>query len=198
MLKNVKFINDLGGISATNEVAGVEVYLRPGDLVHDLALAGTFGPVAPYAPPPPPEAEPTYPNARGATAALVEWLGAFFAPLISYAPFEEQLSWATKEVAARDYLAGTASTENAALIEGEAAIVGETPADLAQVILDNAAIFRAASIKIAGLRRKTTATLYATSDPFEFDTVIAAAQADAQSWAADNGLGFLVPSEAAE
>lgn len=197
MIENPRAVNPQGGIQATNTKTGADLYIAPGTILHDLALAGTFGPVEPYVEPPKPEEPPTFATAEAALAAMAEWASAFVAPLLAGTPPEERLSWPVKEKAARDYLEGIASADDAAMIEAEAAVTGEAPADLCASILDQAATFRAVSARIAGLRRKTRNALIAEPDPYKFDAILAAAQAEARAMATDLGIADVLGLEPA-
>jgi len=187
-LENLTQVNAIGGVQARNTKTGADIYLKPGEILHDLALDGTFGPVAPYVPPPDPVEPPTYPDAAAAIEAVAEWAEGFVRPLVAGVPAEERLSWPVKEVAAAALLDGTADAAQTALIEGEAAVTGEAPADLAGLILQRAAVYRPAVAAIAGLRRDIAAKLRAEPDPYKFDAILAAAKADAVQLARDLGL----------
>lgn len=189
MFQNLKIVNPLGGIQAERIDDGVSVYFAPGELVHDLALAGTLGPVAPYVPPPPPEKAPTYATEAEAVAAMVAWIEEFTDPLIGGTPEEERLSWPVKEVAARAYLGGAPSDDERAMIEGEAAVTGEDAAELAELILAKAAPYRAAVSALAGLRRKVAAALAAVTDPHQYEPTLLAAKEEARALAVSLGLG---------
>ena len=63
-------------------------------------------------------------------------------------PEYERDSWPTKAAAAQAVLSGTASAEQVAMIEAEAAILGETPEQVARLIAGRAAAW---SVVIAGL-----------------------------------------------
>lgn len=197
---NPRAVNPAGGIMVTWSEDGAtgDRYLAPGTMEHKLALGGAFGPVAPYVAPPKPEEPPTYATAQIAVAAMVSWIETFVSPLVSGAPLEERLSWPTKEIAARDYLAGTASPEDVAFIEAEAEIMGEDPTELAELILDRATTFRAVASRIAGLRRKLTAAFIAEPDLYAFDAIFAAGKDEAEAMVIDLGLGELFGLEGGE
>ncbi len=131
---------------------------------------------------------PRYPTAAAAVAAVVSWAEAFVAPLVSGAPAEERLSWPIKEAAAVAYKNGAPDPAQAALIDGEAAVTGEDPFALAEVILAKAEVYRTAVAAIAGLRRKVTADIELVQDPYQYEEILAAAQAEAVQLASDLGL----------
>ena len=54
MYGTLKLVNEFGGIQAQRVSDDITVYLAPGTDDHAAALAGDFGPVAPYVPPPAP------------------------------------------------------------------------------------------------------------------------------------------------
>lgn len=64
---------------------------------------------------------------------------------------EEMAAWSTKAAAARAMKAGS---EAPPIIAAEAVLTGEAPAELAERIIANAAIFEALEAKLTGLRRK--------------------------------------------
>jgi len=190
-LQNIKVINIAGGIQAFNTDTGSDIYIAPGDLLHVLVSSGDLGPVDPYVPPPSPEALPKYATLTEAIAAMLAFVEEFTAPLIGGFPEEERLSWPVKEAAARDYVAlGTsAAPENIDMIETEAALLPETPLEVAQNILVEAAIFRKAAAAISGLRRKTQRELVAITDPHLYEPTLVAAAEDAFALALNLGLG---------
>lgn len=79
------------------------------------------------------------------------------------------------------------------MIEGEAAVTQEDPADLAAIIITRADMFRAVVVRVAGLRRKTIAAIDAVTEPADYETVLLAAKAEAISMAAS--LGIAVPGQ---
>lgn len=143
------------------------------------------GEAAPYDPANDP---PAYPSAEHALAAMVKWAESFVAPLVSGVPAEEVLSWPAKEPAAEAYKAGTATPRQVAMIEGEAAVTGEDPFVLADLILQKAAPYGAVVAAIAGLRRKVTAQIAAESDPYQYEGILLAAKGEALQLAQDLGL----------
>ncbi|TCP43927.1 hypothetical protein [Rhodovulum marinum] len=189
ILENLRAVNRHGGILARNTATGVDVYLKPGDLVHDLALSGQLGPVAPYIEPPKPEAPPKYATAAEALAAMVAWAEEFAAPLVRAVPAEERLSWPIKEAAARAYLAGSASSADLDFLSGEATITGETLDELAAKVIARAETFRAGAAALAGLRRKVTAQIEAVEDPHQYEPTLLAAAEEARATAIALGLG---------
>jgi hypothetical protein len=138
-----------------------------------------------------PAPPPKYPSADAAKSAMVEWIAAFTASVTGPVPIDERLSWDAKEAAARAYVATTADTLQAAMIEGEAAVTGEDPATLAAIIIVKADAFRAIAAKVAGLRRKTVTTIDAVKDPADYEVVLLTAKAEAVVLAAS--LGITVP-----
>ena len=82
-------------------------------------------------------------------------------------PLAERLSWTAKEAAARAHLAGEAGAADTALLEAEARETGETLDRLAATIVRNADVFRAASARLAGLRRHHLRRIAAAETPAE-------------------------------
>lgn len=134
------------------------------------------------------EAAPPYDSADSAVLALVAWIERFIAPLVAGTPASERLAWPTKEAAAAAYQAGTQNPAQAALIEGEAAIAGEDPGDLADLILAKAETYRTAVAAISGMRRKVTAAIEAETDPAQYEVILDTAKSEAVQLATDLGL----------
>lgn len=95
---------------------------------------------------------------------------------IGQVPLAEMLSWGGKELAARGLLSARGSVPDAQLL-AEAALTGETVADLAQRIVDNADAQRATVSALTGLRRKALAGIAAAEDPPTIAAVLAEAGA---------------------
>jgi len=92
-------------------------------------------------------------------------------------PTDEKLSWLAKEAAARAFKAGSATDEQAALLDGETSITGETTDALADKIILNADAYRAAIATLTGIRRNAE-TAIASAEPDDikgiFDDTISA------------------------
>lgn len=138
-------------------------------------------------------APPKYANADAAKAAMIQWVTDFTAMVTGPVSIDERLSWDAKEAAARAYIAETADAAQTAMIENEAAITTEDPADLAAIIISRADTFRAVVARVAGLRRKTIAAIDAVIEPAEYEAVLVAAKTEAIAMAA--ALGITVPGE---
>ena len=83
-------------------------------------------------------------------------------------PLAEMLSWTAKEEAARRLLTYPADVTDAgieAILGGEAALTGETIGQLAEKIIANADAYRTIIAVLAGLRRKTSASIDAAATP---------------------------------
>jgi hypothetical protein len=78
-------------------------------------------------------------------------------------------------------VAGAADGAQRALLEGEAGVTGEDPAELAARVLRNAEAWRLAIARLSGLRRRTVADLAAAPDPETIESALA------------RGLAALVP-----
>ncbi|MEL7513677.1 MAG: hypothetical protein AAGK03_03620 [Pseudomonadota bacterium] len=188
MLTDLREINEQGGIQATNTATGADIYIAPGDLLHDIILSGVFGDVPAYVAPPPPEVPPVYPTKPAVMVAFAEFVSSFTLPLIGDIPEAERLAFSAKEAAARAYVAGSATAEETSMIEGEAALTGEAPADLAGYIIMRADIYRKVIAYLSGLRRKLSAQLDAAPDAYQFETLFLAAQGEAAAWVTSEGL----------
>lgn len=100
------------------------------------------------------------------------------------APLSEKLSWLSKETAAIAYQADSATPSQLAMLGAEAAVTGETVADLCVKILANSEQYRAATGAIAGLRRTTMAAIDALTDHATFDADLEAIFVTAEATAA--------------
>lgn len=183
MFTNLRYVNPQGGITGTVTETGIDMYFAPGEILHQLAEAGNLGEVAAYVEPPKPEIPPKFATAQEAIAELADWIDGFVAPLFDGTPKAEQLGFAPKGEAARAIEAGTATADQLAMIDEEAAITGETRDDLVALILTKAAAYETALGLMSGLRRKTTAALEAEQDPHRYEAILTAAQADANALA---------------
>lgn len=197
MLTNLREINEQGGIQATNTNSGADIYIAPGDLLYEVIRSGVFGDVPAYVAPPPPEVPPLYATKPEVMAAFSEFVAAFTLPLIGDIPEAERLAFSAKEVAARAYIAGSATLEDVSMIEDEALLTGEAPADLAGYIIARADIYRKVIAYLSGLRRKLSGQLDAEPDPHQFETLFLAAQGEAAAWVAGAGLSAAFGEEGA-
>lgn len=134
---------------------------------------------------------PVYIKHADAIAALTAYVDQFAATVTGAVPIDEKLSWPAKEAAAQALTDGAESTAQLALLKDEADLTGETPAELAAVILGKAAVYRSVVSRIAGLRRATTSAIDAADtaqDAKAYDTILGGAKAQAQTLAAGLGL----------
>lgn len=99
-------------------------------------------------------------------------------------PGDEKLSWTAKEAAARAVVEERATKEQAALIADEAAVFGETEAELCRKIIGNADTWRGIIAVLTAIRRRAVATIRAARTPQEADAVLDKARAE---WAALSG-----------
>ncbi|MFN3971078.1 MAG: hypothetical protein ACK4L4_06865 [Gemmobacter sp.] len=100
--------------------------------------------------------------ARGRVLAAIE---AATLQIVGRVPLAEMLSWTAKETAARSWGTAAGAAGAADLIEVEARVTGEQPDALAQRILHNAEVFRAAVACLAGIRRNSDALIAAAEAP---------------------------------
>jgi len=84
----------------------------------------------------------------------------------------ERDTWETKEQAAIAYVAGTADAIQTSMIETEAGLTGELPADLAANILANAAAFKSFIGLASGIRRKGRNAVIAATTEAEVHTIL--------------------------
>jgi len=131
-----------------------------------------------------------FPNADAAKAALAEWATRATAAITGPVPPDEKIAWPTKETAARAIIAGTATTDQTAMIGAEAVFAGETVADLCGKIIARADLFRSVVAAVSGIRRHASAQIDA-SQPAEYEGILNAARITAQQAAAQ--LGVVIP-----
>lgn len=74
-------------------------------------------------------------------------------------PQAERDSWPTKATAARAWVAGTATTQQIAMLEAECAVTSETRDDLAASILTKADAYSAFAASLSGQRRIISAAI---------------------------------------
>ena len=108
-----------------------------------------------------------------AEARLAEAIEGATRALTGTVPLTEKLSWTAKEEAARAWIGDTADAAQRALLEGEAGVTGEDPADLAARVLRNAEAWRHAIARLSGLRRRTVAAMAAAADPEAIEAALA-------------------------
>lgn len=133
-----------------------------------------------------PPAPPAFPTKSAAQAAMLGWIEELSDEITGKRPLAEKLSWPTKLMVAKEYLANQAG-EVPAMISTEAALRGSTPVELAELIVAKGLTFAAAATAIAGLRAKTEAALDAVTDPYEHEVVLAAAMQEAVTLKAQLG-----------
>lgn len=119
-------------------------------------------------------------KARSLTS-LIGWIDAVTAEITGPMPGDEKLSWTAKEAAARAVVEERATKEQAALIADEAAVFGETEAELCRKIIENADTWRGIIAVLTAIRRRAVATIRAARTPQEADAVLDKARAE---WAA--------------
>jgi len=112
----------------------------------------------------------------GAKAQVAVMLDMAANAITGATPLAERLSWGPKQDAAKACLAGTATSDQIAMLEAEAAVTGENLDDLIVTILDAAAAYHTASGTIAGLRRMIAAELDACADIPSINTILATAE----------------------
>lgn len=116
-----------------------------------------------------------------ARVAMLGWINDFLSPFTMDAGAAEPLSWVKKEAAAKAYLAGTATTDQTDMIETEAAVDGETPADLCTAIVAQGGLYTKVIAATTGLRRKTLKALEQASLPSEFTAILDGAKVQANA-----------------
>jgi hypothetical protein len=132
-------------------------------------------------------APPSFANLADAKAAMIKWIEHLEMGITGERSLGEKLSWPTKLLIAKEYLANQ-SGEVPAMIATESALRETTPVDLAQLIVDKGMAFAAASSAIAGLRAKTEAALETVTDPYDYEVVLTQAATQAEALKAQLGL----------
>jgi hypothetical protein len=163
----------LGGFDGSEPDGGIEVVAPP----HGLAKYIDGAWVMP----------PAFATLSDAKAAMVKWIEQIEAGITGERSLGEKLSWPTKLMVAKEYLANQ-SGNVPAMIATEAALREITPVELAELIVAKGMAFAAASSAIAGLRAKTEAALDAVTDPYDYQTVLTAAATQAEALKAQLGL----------
>lgn len=163
----------LGGFEGSEPVGGIEVSAPP----HGLAkwIDGEW--IMP----------PAFDSLLDAKAAMIKWIEQLEMSITGERSLGEKLSWPTKLVVAKEYLANQAG-DVPAMIATEAALRETTPVELAELIVAKGMAFAAASSAIAGLRAKTETALEAVTDPYDYEVVLAAAATQAEALKAQLGL----------
>ncbi len=88
-------------------------------------------------------------------------------------PLMERLGWASKEVAARAFVARVADEEQITLIQAEAQTSGDNSDDLAHSILRQAAAQSAAVARLTGGRRRVVRLIESAGSVAEVGAVLA-------------------------
>lgn len=133
-------------------------------------------------------APPAYPTKEAALQAVNEFAQSFTENITGPVPLDEKLSWDAKEAAAKAVIAGTATSEQQALLDDEAALTSETTTYLANIVVAKAAVYSQVVSRVAGLRRALTAQIEAEADPYSYEAILTAGKAQAQKLA--DGLGL--------
>lgn len=120
-----------------------------------------------------------------AKAAMVAWINSFLAPFTKNAADAEPHAWEKKAAAAHAYPNGTAI--QTMLIEVEAGVSGETPAELCAAIKVQEELYAEIIAFTTGLRRKTVADIDA-AQPADIPAILDAAQAAAIAKAQELGI----------
>lgn len=134
-----------------------------------------------------PVAVPTLADIRAhAIAAMGHQIDVFTAQFTSGVPAAELASWPTKTSEAEKVLAGGTS----AMIDAEAATLGQTAQDVATVIAAKSAQYTAIIGAVTGLRRKTETAIASAPDADAVDAALQAALTEAKATAGSMGLKF--------
>lgn len=119
----------------------------------------------------------------GALQAMNDFVESIGPRLRGYVPTDERDSWSAKLEEATAYLADNNSPTP--IMDAEVALTSETVAALAPVVVAKGTAYKTYAGQIAGLRRATKAALEAAGDPNDYETVLAAAQVQAETMLPD-------------
>ncbi|WP_170433002.1 hypothetical protein [Ruegeria arenilitoris] len=133
-------------------------------------------------------ARPVYPSKAAARAAMAAWIDQLMAKITGQVPNYERASWPSKAEAARAFVAGTARSDQTAMIEAEAGTSNRTAEELANVIVARADAYEAVIAKAAGLRVKLDNAIEAETDPFKFKAILEDVKVQAIALAAELGI----------
>jgi hypothetical protein len=135
---------------------------------------------------------PLFQTAASAIAAMRDWIEAAEEQIDGGVSQGERDSYLAKEAEARAWVADNQAPTP--ILSAEAAVTGESLADLTAKVIAKADALRPIMGEIAGLRRATEMALLAAeadtanTDPFKFDTILTAAQTQAVQLAAARGI----------
>lgn len=118
--------------------------------------------------------EPDFPTDQAIARGEIDTLHAQF--LSGHWTPEEQITWSTKEAAAKAILAGSASSDQKYMIETEANGRGITPAKLAKVITEKVANYRAIIGMGGKIRSQARVSIAAAETQPDLDTAVADAK----------------------
>lgn len=154
------------------EVNGMPYHVLPVDpLFEAAALAGADVPLEPQPQQAPPDMADLRRHARAAVARLID---AACEAITGDVPEHERASWPTKADAARAVLARTAAAYQEAMIAAEAAILQDTPAQVAVRIVERADAWSCISGEMAAHRQIAERAIDAAADPAKVEAALAA------------------------
>ena len=136
--------------------------------------------------PPQSPAPPKYATAEAAMAAMVAFAERAEAQIAGPVSRGERDSWTAKEAEARAWVADNQAATP--ILSAEAAVTGETMADLTAKVITRADALKPITGEIAGLRRATELALAAAAEPDDYETILQTAQAQAIALAAARGI----------
>jgi len=131
---------------------------------------------------------PTFPTYEAASQAMVQWINDLTARIEGRYPSAVKANWPAEEAMARAHVARDATPKQIATLETDAAAKGRTPEEHANRIIVNADSYRAISDQVRSLWLATEAQLQAVTDPYEYETVLEGAKAQATPLAEAYGL----------
>jgi DNA-binding XRE family transcriptional regulator len=128
-----------------------------------------------------------YPTEASAEQAMANFINNFTDEITGYAPNDEKVAWPVKEIAAKNYIAGTATDEEKYIIETEADLTEEDYMDLANKIVFKAGVYRKVVANTAGLRRKTLNAIK-NGKPKDYEAILNSAITTANQVATSLGV----------
>jgi hypothetical protein len=109
---------------------------------------------------------------KSANERIVQEIDSVTLRITGAVPAAEMLAWASKEAAARAFLAGATSEEQDVILKGEALQTGEEISGLAVRIIANADSYRAIIATLTGVRRKAAAVIAVLEAEAEIEAVV--------------------------
>lgn len=125
-----------------------------------------------------------------AKAAMIAWIDALTAQVMSQYPAAVQARWPIEEAAARAVKAGTATQDQTDLVTNEGLAKGRNAAEQADAIIANADRFKAIANEINKLFLAADKSLLDATDPAQYAAILEGAKLQAAPLAEAYGLAI--------